>query len=132
MLGMRGLTTYLMDEGVTVGGKPVQCWVKSPFAPYPNERMWFSQIKVDSPRKPSRIELYDENDVLVAWMDEATFGPFYLKKETAWEHFVPLDRVTIAPKKKAIQGRVAYAKVMFNEAGKDQVAFTGMLVVPVK
>jgi len=132
MMGMRDGITYALDNGQILNGKPVQGWVKVASAPYPNERMWFRRIKVDSVRKPTRIEFYDENDVLVAWMDEATFGPHYLLKETAWEHWVPMDRVSIAPKKKAIQGRLAYAKMMFQDPGEDKVAFSGMLVVPVK
>ena len=132
MMGMRDGITYALDNGQILNGKPVQGWVKVASAPYPNERMWFRRIKVDSVRKPTRIEFYDENDVLVAWMDEATFGPHYLLKETAWEHWIPMDRVSIAPKKKAIQGRLAYAKMMFQDPGEDKVAFSGMLVVPVK
>lgn len=132
MVGMRGLTTYRMNTGDMLNGKPITGWVKLAIAPYPNERMWYRRVKVDSVRKPARIEFYDENDVMVAWMDEATFGPHYLKKETAWEHWVPLDRVSIAPKKKAIQGRLAYAKVIFSDPGPDKMAMAGMLVVPVK
>lgn len=132
MLGMKRGETYLMNDGNILNGKPVEGWVKISSAPYPNERMWYRRIKVDSKRKPTRIEFYDENDTLVSWMDAATFGPHYLMKETAWEHWIPLDRVTIAPKKKDLQGRLAYAKVMFQDAGPDEIAFIGTLVVPVK
>ncbi len=133
MYGMRDLTTYLLDDGDTLAdGTPVEGWVKVASAPWPGHRMEWMRVKVDSPRKPTRIEFFNEDDTLVAWMDAATFGPFYLKKEDAWEHWIPLDRVTAAPSKRRIQGRVAYAKVIFADAGDDRVAMVSTQVKPLK
>lgn len=132
MYGMRDLTTYLMDEGSILNGSPVEGWVKVASAPYPGERMAWLRVKVDSPLKPRRIEFYDENDIMVCWMDDATFGPFYLKKETVWEHWVPKDRVTYAPSKGQMQGRLAYAKVIFTAEGEESVAYIGLQAKPLK
>jgi hypothetical protein len=101
MFGFRGLTTYELNKGDLINGKLVKSWVKVPTAPSTSRMEWI-RVKVNSPRKPKRIEWYDENDTLVAWMDEDKFGPFYLKKETTggWEHWVPRKDVTIDPGKK--------------------------------
>lgn len=132
MYGMRNLTTYELNSGDTINDADVLAWVKVPTAPFPLERAQWMRIRVDSPRKPKRIEWFDENDVLVAWMDEPTFGPFYLKKESVWEQYVPKKNITVDPKQNPIQGRVAYYKVIYQQPGEDKVVMTGVQAKTIK
>ena len=106
--------------------------MKVPSAPYPGERMEWMRIRVDSNRKPSRIEFYNEDDQLVSWMDEPTFGPNWIKKEAQWEHWIPTNNVSVDPGKKRLQGTLAYYKVIYGQAGEDKVAMTSVLVKPLK
>jgi hypothetical protein len=132
LYGMRNMITYKLNSGTQLQGSPVEGWVKVPTAPFVGERMEWMRIKVNSIRKPSRIEFFDENDVLVCWMDQATFGPWWIKKETHWEHWIPRLNPTVDPEKKRLQGRLAYYKVIFSDEGSDKVIFTGAQVKPLK
>lgn len=129
MYGFRALSTYELNAGDVMNGTPTLAWVKVATAPA-NDRMEWVRIKLNGPRKPSRIEWYDEEDVLVAWMDEATFGPYYIKKETSgsWAQWVPRKNISVDPDKKRIQGRVAYYKVMYDVPGADKIITSGVQV----
>lgn len=129
MYGFRELSTYELNVGDTMNGASTLAWVKVATAPA-NDRMEWVRIKLNSPRKPSRIEWYDEEDVLVAWMDEATFGPYYIKKETSgsWAQWVPRKNIVVDTGKRRIQGRLAYYKVMYSDAGPDKIITSGAQV----
>ena len=132
MYGMRGLTTFVLDTGDLINGELTRASVTVPSAPFPSERMQWLRVKAVSPRKPKRIEWYDENNVLVTWMDEPTFGPLYLKKETGWENWVPKKNVAVDPKHGRMQGGLAYYKVIWQEGGEDKVLLTGAQVKALK
>lgn len=132
MYGMRGLTTYLLDEGDVLNGSLVMASVKVPSAPHEGERMQWLRVKVDSPRKPLRIEWYDQDDQLVAWMDEATFGRLYLKKQTGWENWVPRKNTAVDPRHGELQGDLAYYKIIWQEAGADRVVMSAAQVKALK
>lgn len=132
MYGMRGLQTYLMDVGATLNGSVVEAWVKVPSAPFDGERMEWVRVKVNSVRKPTRIEFFDEDDQLVSWMDAATFGQWWIKRETDWEQYVPRTNPAVNANRRRLQGRLAYYKVIFGEQGEDMVSSTSVQVKPMK
>lgn len=130
--GMKNLSSFRLKMGTQIQGKSVKSWVKVASAPFPGERMEWMRVKSNSIRKPSRIEFYDENNVMVSWMDQATFGQFYIKKETDWEQFVPRNNTNVDPDKKRLQGRVAYYKIFFNEEGDDKIIHSAVQVKALK
>jgi hypothetical protein len=133
MYGMRDLRTYVLDTGDTINGALINAWVKVASAPTPTQRMQWLMVKAVSRRKPKRIEWYDENDTLVAWMDEATFGPKYLKYQSGgYENWVPQKNATLFQKKGHLQGGLAYYKVIFEEGGEDVVRMSGTQVKTVR
>lgn len=138
MLGMRQLRTFTLNQGDDIGNRPVQAWVKVPSAPFPGERMQWLNIKIDSPRKPKRVEFYDEFDQLVCWLDAQFTGSLgfpawsYLKKITNWEQQVPSINASVDPAKPKLQGALAYYKVIFEDVGEDKVVRTEIQVKPLK
>lgn len=115
LLGMRRLRTYRLNEGNTMNNAPVRYEMLIPTAPHAGRRMEWQRMKFVANLKPTRIEWYDEDMQLVAWSDQAEFGPLYLKLEDGWEHYVPSKNIDIDPDKKRIQGRVAYCKVIHED-----------------
>lgn len=131
LYGMRRRTTYRLDEGTLLGGNPVAGWIHIPSAPNPGERMEWMRIKVNSPRKPTAVEFYDENGTLVSRID----APFavslgqpdwtYMKKVTNWEAMVPRNRFT---NRDRLQGRVASYRIIFGAEGEDKLIFSATQV----
>lgn len=129
MYGFRGLQTWKLNVGDVMNGTPTMAWVKVASAPG-EDRMEWTRIKLNGPRKPTRIEWYDEHDQMVAWMDEQEFGPYYIKKETSgsWAQWVPRKNISVDPDKRRIQGRLAYYKVIYKDPGRDKIVSSSVQV----
>ena len=134
MLGLRNLTTSELNSGDLINGQLVNAWVKIPSSPseYAGQRMQWHYFKVDSARKPKRVEFFDEDDQLVCWLDadrvqQWGFPPSsYLRKVTVWENQIPRIHEAINPSKLKLQGTLAYYKIIFEDAGPDTISMAGV------
>lgn len=138
MHGFRDLTTYRMNEGEEINGQLVRAWVMVPSAPFPGERMEWRRLKVDSPRKPLRIEFYDETGALVCWTDaqRAQFLGYpdwtYMRKVTNWECPVPSVNEAVNAQKPRMQGSICWYRIIFEGEGPDVISSSAIQVKPLK
>jgi hypothetical protein len=134
MYGVRGLEIYLLNEGWRINGEEYDAWVKFATSMFPNSRMEWPLMKFNARRKPSRVECYNEDDVLVAWVD-INYPPgndgYYLKKQDGWGHFVPVTNATVDPDQPRIQGRVMYFKVFFRGDEPDLITNAHIQTKPI-
>ena len=132
LYGMKDLKTFVINEGDLLDGQPVRGWIEIPSSPLSSRRMEWTRVKVNSERKPTRIEFYDKTGTLVSWTDEATFGRMYLRLEDNWENFVPRANASVDPEKKRLQGTVASYRIIFAEEGDDSVVSSALQVKVIK
>jgi len=126
--GHRELSDFELNTDPEINGLPIEAWVKIASSLSQSERMEWVRWRSISDRPPTRVEFYDENDVLVSWADATTFGRWYVKKEAVWEHWVPRNRGD----RRRLQGRVAYIKFIFGAQGEDKITGATMVVKKIK
>jgi hypothetical protein len=109
--GFRDAETYELHIGSEVNGDTIECSAETVFNPQSNADKEFTRIRAASDLKPTAIEFMETLDgPVVARMDAATFGQFYLKDYHGWEHLIP--RKSVAPFNR-MQGRRLIARVVY-------------------
>jgi hypothetical protein len=119
--GMRDGEHWVLNSGYTMNGEPLEAWVKVATAKLPTQRMAWIRYKAITGfpgSKPSRVEFYDENDVLSCALDPSiqAQGSLYLKLEDGWEQGIPRKTTDVSPNRQQLQGRLAYSKTIHNAA----------------
>lgn len=126
--GMKDLTTYLLDEGYLINGEPIECSLTQVFSKDYNFDKEFIRIGIEtggrSGEKPTAIQFLDQNNVIMAEMSQAVFGPNYLLMYDCWEHFIPSKSDAYDVNKNRIQDRLVIYKIIHNLASDFRVVNT--------
>jgi len=113
--GMRDLTTFKLEEGNVINGNPIESFIVQVSAQEQSKEKEWIRIQVNSSKKPTRIELQDVDGNLLATMDQATQGQFYLKDYDGFEQLIPRKDVGVSPDRELIQDRALIYKIIFED-----------------
>lgn len=106
LYGLRTGKIDLMDSGYLINDGSIEFIVRNVFSPEFLKDKEFIRIQVNSDNKPTQINFYDNNDVLMLTIDEATNGILYLKKYDGWEQFIGRKASFYDVNRSRIQSRV--------------------------
>lgn len=132
--GLRDGEHWVLDNGPVISGAPVEAWVKGASAMMPTTRMEWVRYKAIASNKPDRVEFYDQDNQLVAWLDpsEPAQGPLYLKLEDGWEQYIPRKHGSIDPLRRRIQGRLIFHKTIHTSDAPFKVISLSIQTKPIK
>lgn len=134
IFGHRSLETYLLDSGFTINGQPIRYEILKASAPQQPIDKEFCRIKIntiDMSTKPDRIEFYDENQVLLCFLDVSQ-GPLYLKNYRGWEKGIPRKLPNAGGFRDRVQGRVLIYKIIHTLQEDFGVINTAIQYKPIK
>lgn len=115
--GHRDMKTYLLNVGDEMNGEDIECFTLIGFCPDSDKDKEFVSIKVNSNNKPVDIKLYKEKTGATQYViDEATFGPLYLKNYRGYK--APVGRIlaSVNSNRPRLQGRLLICRIFHNLA----------------
>ncbi len=115
--GLRDLKTDTLNEGYVMNGGNIEYEAVQSHGPEPQADKEFIRIRINSSKKPTRVDFSKEVDgQVVSWMDQATFGPNYLKNYGGYEQYIPSNNASVDPNKKRFQNRLIISSIKHNLA----------------
>lgn len=130
--GMRGLETYKLDEGYKIGGKDIIYEAEQVSSPVMPEAKEFIRIRINSNKKPTAVEFYDEEMNLMCTLDQASKGPLYLKNYNGFEQFIPRKDQNYNFNRNRVQDRLIIYKIIHNLAEDFHMISTQLQYKPIK
>ena len=112
--GLRDLTTFNLNEGYRINGLPIEYEAVQYYNPEPVTDKEFIRIRINSSKKPTRVEFTKEGDgTVVSYLDPSQ-GPLYLKDYGGYEQYIPRTDALVNVNRPRVQGRLIFSKIIHN------------------
>lgn len=133
--GMRDLETYQLGVGYVLNGSNIIYEATGVSAPKEFIEKEFIRIQVTTGEnvKPTAVEIYDKYEGPVVYMiDQATFGPLYMKRYDSWQAFIGRKLVSVSSNRDRVQGRSVVWKVIHTLPEEFRIVNVGILYKALK
>jgi hypothetical protein len=111
MYGMRGLDTYKLNDGYVINGGNIVFEAVQAHAPEPAVDKEFIRVRINSSKKPTRVEFTDTLDGAIMCFLDPSQGTHYLKNYGGFEQYVPRLLSSVDSKEPRFQRRIIYYKI---------------------